>query len=138
LIDHAGLEAALKDHVSEFRKRTGLPVMFAARKVPRALSQELTTNLFRVMQESLRNVEKHAQATDVTVRLSGSSRGIGLSVRDNGKGLDLEGKDKHAKGLGLVSMQERARGLGGFLRVHSRSGQGTKVCVWIPRVSEGR
>jgi signal transduction histidine kinase len=138
LIDHAGLESAMKDHVTEFTKRTGLPVMFAARKVPRAISQELSTNLFRVMQESLQNVKKHAQATDVTVRLSGSSRGIGLSVRDNGKGLDLEVKDKRATGLGLVSMQERARGLGGFLRIHSRPGQGSKVCVWIPRVSEGR
>jgi len=130
------LEVALRDHVAEFTKRTGLSVTFDAREVPGTLSQEIATNLFRVMQESLQNVSKHAQATEVTVRLSGSSRGIGLSVRDNGKGFDLESKNDGIKGLGLVSMQERARGLGGFLRIHSLPRDGTKVCTWIPRSSE--
>jgi signal transduction histidine kinase len=82
-------------------------------------------------------VAKHAQATDVTVRLSGSSKGIGVSVRDNGKGFDLENKDARVKGIGLVSMQERARLLGGFLRIHSLPREGTKVCAWIPRSQEG-
>jgi signal transduction histidine kinase len=137
LLEHVGLEVALRDHVAEFTKRTGLPVTFDAREVPATLSQEIATNLFRVMQESLQNVSKHAQATKVTVRLSGSSKGIGLSVRDNGKGFDLESKNACVKGLGLVSMQERARGLGGFLRIHSLPRDGTKVCAWIPRHRDG-
>jgi len=137
LLEHVGLEVALRDHVAEFTKRTGLPVTFDAREVPAMLSQEIATNLFRVMQESLQNVSKHAQATRVTVRLSGSSNGIGLSVRDNGKGFDLESKNARVKGLGLVSMQERARGLGGFLRIHSLPSNGTKVCAWIPRHQNG-
>ena len=137
LLEHVGLEVALRDHVAEFTKRTGLPVTFDAREVPAILSQEIATNLFRVMQESLQNVSKHAQATRVTVRLSGSSNGIGLSVRDNGKGFDLESKNARVKGLGLVSMQERARGLGGFLRIHSLPSNGTKVCAWIPRHRDG-
>jgi PAS domain S-box-containing protein len=136
LLEHVGLEVALRDHVAEFTKRTGLSVTFDAREVPGTLSQEIATNLFRVMQESLQNVSKHAQATKVTVRLSGSSRGIGLSVRDNGKGFDLESKNDGMRGLGLVSMQERARGLGGFLRIHSLPRDGTKVCTWIPLSSE--
>jgi signal transduction histidine kinase len=110
--------------------------MFTAREVPVAISPEVTTNLFRVMQESLQNVFKHAGATDVTVRLSGSPKGIGLSVRDNGKGFDLENKAARMKGLGLVSMQERARLLGGFLRIHSLPNDGTKVCAWVPRSPE--
>ena len=137
LLEHVGLEVALRDHVAEFTKRTGLPVTFDAREVPAMLSQEIATNLFRVMQESLQNVSKHAQATRVTVRLSGSSNGVGLSVRDNGKGFDLESKNARVKGLGLVSMQERARGLGGFLRIHSLPSNGTKVCAWIPRHRDG-
>lgn len=137
LLEHVGLEIAIRDHVTEFTKRTGLPVKFTAREVPGALSLEVATNLFRVMQESLQNVFKHAQATDVTVRLSGSSKGIGLSVRDNGKGFDLENKHARVKGIGLVSMQERARLLGGFLRIHSLPKEGTKVCAWIPRAQEG-
>ena len=132
LLEHVGLEIAIRDHVAEFTKRTGLPVMFTAREVPGTLSPEIATNLFRVMQESLQNVFKHAQATEVTVRLSGSSKGIGLSVRDNGKGFDPESKNARVRGLGLVSMQERARGLGGFLRIHSLPRDGTKVCAWIP------
>jgi PAS domain S-box-containing protein len=137
LLEHVGLEVAARDHVAEFTKRTRLPVTFAAREVPETLSPEIATNLFRVMQESLQNVFKHAQATEVTVRLSGSSKGIGLSVRDNGKGFDLESKDVREKGLGLVSMQERARVLGGFLRIQSFETGGTKVCVWIPSSPEG-
>lgn len=117
-----------------FKRQMRRPVTFTARHVPEALSPEVATNLFRVMQESLQNVFKHAQATDVTVKLSGSSRGMGLSVRDNGHGFDLEGKNVRVEGLGLVSMQERARLLGGFLRIHSYPTDGTKVCVWIPCV----
>jgi signal transduction histidine kinase len=136
LIEHVGLEAAARDHVAEFMKRTGLPTTFIARDVPGTLSPEVATNLFRVMQESLQNVSKHAQATEVTVRLSGSSKGTGISVRDNGKGFDPEKRQEQSKGLGLASMQERARGLGGFLRIHSLPRDGTKVCAWIPRAPE--
>jgi signal transduction histidine kinase len=136
LLEHVGLEVAARDHVSEFAKRTGLSVRFAGREVPKTLSPEVATNLFRVLQESLQNVSKHAQATDVTVRLSGSSKGVGLSVRDNGQGFDLEDKNAGAKGLGLVSMQERTRGLGGFLRIHSLPRSGTKICAWIPNLQE--
>ncbi|MBC7838626.1 MAG: PAS domain-containing protein, partial [Nitrospiraceae bacterium] len=132
LLEHVGLEVAARDHVAEFAKRTGLSVRFTGREVPKTLSPEVATNLFRVLQESLQNVSKHAQATDVTVRLSGSSKGVGLSVRDNGQGFDLEEKNAGAKGLGLVSMQERTRGLGGFLRIHSLPRSGTKICAWIP------
>ncbi|MEQ1790913.1 MAG: sensor histidine kinase, partial [Nitrospiraceae bacterium] len=136
LLEHVGLEVAARDHVTEFMKRTGLPVTLTAREVPGAIAPEVATNLFRVMQESLHNVLKHARATEVTVKLSGSSKGIGLSVRDNGQGFDLDGKDARMKGIGLVSMQERMRLMGGFLRIHSLPGDGTKVCAWIPRVKE--
>lgn len=133
LLEHIGLEVAIQEHVAQFAKRTGLPVTFTAREVPESLSPDLATCLFRVMQESLQNVSKHAQATDVTVKLSGSSKGIGLSVRDSGKGFDMDGKARERDGLGLVSMQERVRLLGGLLRIHSKLGSGTKVCAWIPR-----
>jgi PAS domain S-box-containing protein len=136
LLEHVGLEVAARDHVAEFTKRTGLPVTLTARAVPGNLSQEVATNLFRMMQESLQNVLKHAKATDVVVKLSGSSKGIGLSVRDNGKGFNIENKDSRAKGLGLVSMEERARGMGGFFRIHSLPRAGTKICAWIPRAQE--
>jgi signal transduction histidine kinase len=137
LLEHVGLEVAIRDHVAEFTKRTRLPVTFTVSEVPETISPVIATTLFRVMQESLQNVFKHAQATDVTVILIGSAKGIGLSVRDNGKG--FEGDRRHAQrvGLGLVSMHERARLLDGFLHIHSRSGQGSKVCAWIPSSQDG-
>jgi PAS domain S-box-containing protein len=137
LLEHVGLEVAVRDHIAEFTKRTGLPVTFTAHKVSEQLSPDVATNLFRVMQESLQNAFKHAQATDVTVRLIGSSKGIGLSVRDNGKGIDFENKNSRMKGLGLVSMQERTRLLGGFLQIQSPLGKGLKVCAWVPHLRDG-
>ena len=137
LLDHVGLELAVREHVDEFAKRTQVSMIYTPRKVPGTLSPEIATTLFRVMQESLQNVSKHAAATNVTVRLTGSSKGIGLSVRDNGKGFEMDGRQAERVGLGLVSMQERARLLGGFLQIHSRPGQGAKVCAWIPISQEG-
>ena len=137
LLEHVGLEIAVQDHVAEFTKRTGLPVTLIAREVPGALLPEMATALFRVMQESLQNVFKHAEATGGTVRLSGSSKGVGLSVRDNGKGFEVASNKSHRTGIGLMSMQERMRLLGGFIRIHSHPGHGTKVCAWIPLSQEG-
>ena len=137
LLEHVGLEVASRDHIAEFTKRTGLPVMFIVHEAPERLLPEVATNLFRVMQESLQNVFKHAQATHITVRLIGSPKGIGLSVSDNGKGFDPDCNQGQRAGLGVVSMQERARLLGGVLRIHSRVADGTKVCAWIPFSGEG-
>ncbi len=136
LLEHVGLEIAIRDHVAEFMKQTGLPVTFTAREAPGTLPPEIATALFRVTQESLQNVFKHAQATDVTVRLSGSSKGIGLSVCDNGKGFEVARSQAQRSGLGLMSMQERVRLLGGFPLIRSGSATGTKVCVWIPSSQE--
>lgn len=137
LLDHVGLELAVREHVDEFAKRTKVSIIYTPRQVPETLSPEIATTLFRVMQESLQNVSKHAVATNVTVRLTGSSKGIGLSVCDNGKGFETDDRLALRAGLGLVSMHERARLLGGFLHIHSRSGQGAKVCAWIPFPQEG-
>lgn len=132
LLDHVGLEAAVRAHTVEFTQRTGLSVTFISCEVPQALAPEVKTNLFRIMQESLQNVFKHAQASAVTVRLCGSSKGISLSVCDNGKGFDCERNGFWVKGLGLTSMQERVRSLGGFFSIRSLPAEETKLCVWIP------
>lgn len=132
LLQHAGLQPAVEDQIREVTKRTGLSVLLKANRVPGSLPMDHSTCLFRVLQESLQNVARHACATEVTVRLSGSSNGVGLSVTDNGKGFDASDKSAHHKGLGLTSMRERLRLLNGFLRVHSRPAEGTKICAWIP------
>lgn len=132
LLKHAGLRAALEEHIQQAMKRTELHITLKVGNVPESLPLDSATCLFRVCQESLQNVVKHANATDVLVKLSGSAKGIGLSVTDNGKGFDVHNKRNHRKGLGLISMQERLRLVKGFLNIHSRPADGTKVCAWIP------
>ena len=132
LLEHVGLRAAVEDHLRELMNRTSLTVSYKFHRVPDSLSLDYSTGLFRVLQETLQNVLKHAKATEVSVKLRGSSKGVGLTVTDNGRGFDPQDVSVHQKGLGLINMQERLRLLGGFLRIHARPGDGTKVCAWIP------
>ncbi len=132
LLQHAGLQAAIEDYIHKAIERTGLQITFTVKNVPGSIPLDWSTCLFRVLQEGLQNVAKHAKATEVVVKLSGSSKGIGLSVIDNGKGFEARDKSSHQKGLGLTSMQERLRLLNGFFNIHSRLADGTKVCAWIP------
>ncbi len=132
LLEHAGLRPAVEDHVQQVSRRTGLPIRIKIAGVPTAVPIDHATCLFRVMQESVQNVVKHAQATQVVVQLRGSSKGVGLSVIDNGKGCNLDDLSAHEQGLGLSSMEERLRQLHGFFRIQSRPSQGTKVCAWVP------
>jgi PAS domain S-box-containing protein len=132
LLRHAGLQATIEDYIHKAIERTGLRITLKTKDFPGAIPLDWSLCLFRVLQESLQNVAKHAKATEVLVRLSGSSKGVGLSVIDNGKGFDANDKSGHQKGLGLISMQERLRLMNGFLNIHSRPADGTKVCAWIP------
>jgi len=132
LLEHAGLRPAVEDHVHQVSRRTGLPIHLKILDVPNPVRLDQATCLFRVMQESVQNVVKHAQATTVTVQLRGSLKGIGLSIIDNGKGFDPQDLRTHHQGLGLSSMEERLRQLHGCFRIQSRPSHGTKVCAWVP------
>jgi PAS domain S-box-containing protein len=132
LLEHAGLRPAVEEHVHQVSRRTGLPIHLKILDVPDAVPLDQATCLFRVMQESVQNVVKHAQATTVMVQLRGSLKGVGLSVIDNGKGFDPQDLRTHQQGLGLSSMEERLRQLHGFFRIQSRPSHGTKVCAWVP------
>jgi PAS domain S-box-containing protein len=132
LLEHAGLCPAVEDHVQQVSRRVGLPIALKIAGVPSVISLDHATCLFRVMQESVQNVVKHAQATAVTVQLRGSSKGVGLSVIDNGKGFDLRDHQALKRGLGLSSMEERLRQLHGYFQIRSQPDGGTKVCAWVP------
>ncbi|NGZ01565.1 MAG: hypothetical protein CV090_00755 [Nitrospira sp. WS238] len=137
LLEHAGLRPAVEDHVQQVSRRTGLPIRLKIAGVSAAVPLDHATCLFRVMQESVQNVVKHAQATLVTVHLRGSSKGFGLSVTDNGKGFNVKELSAQKQGLGLSSMEERLRQLQGAFQIESRLSQGTKVCAWVPYDGEG-
>ena len=131
-LEHLGLEAALRDHITEFTQRTGVGVQYVVRNVPTVIRIEQATCLYRVTQESLQNVFKHAGASRVMVRMSGTSRGVGVCISDNGRGFLRESMGLPGRGLGLVSMEERVRLLKGTFRLRTRLGEGTEVHAWVP------
>src|SRR5260370_36508899 len=98
---------------------------------PQALPEDISLCLYRVAQESLRNIGKHGRAAAVRVALTGSASEIALAIDDRGEGFDLE-TIKGKKGLGLVSMEERVRLVNGTLSIRSKPGKGTRVRVRVP------
>jgi|CXWL01.1.fsa_nt_gi PAS domain S-box-containing protein len=132
ILEHVGLEAAVREHSDEFAVRTGLTVDVMVRKVPRGVPPEQASCLYRVLQESLQNVRKHADATNVLVRLLRTGRGLGLCVHDDGQGFEQAQTGKGRKGLGLTSMKERVKMLNGTFRIRTNPGEGTEVHAWVP------
>lgn len=131
-----GLEEAMREECGEFARRHGGRVDFEGREVPGNLPDEVSLGLFRVAQESLQNVMRHAEATRVTVELAMAGDILSLKVEDNGIGFRV--KDHEDKGsLGLISMRERLADLGGGFQVNSRVGLGTCVSAWV-RMSKVR
>jgi signal transduction histidine kinase len=132
ILQHVGLEAAVREQIDEFAERTGLKVELIVHELLHAVSRERALCLYRVLQESLRNVQKHANATHVMVRLLQTDRGVGLCVHDDGRGIENAESAASRKGLGLTSMQERVGALQGTFRVRTRVGDGTEIHAWLP------
>jgi len=132
LLEHAGLEAAACELVDEFEERTGLKTDVTVRNIPADLSLDYATCIYRVLQESLQNVRKHAAATSVVVRLLRTGQGVGLCVHDDGRGFKPSHNSPERKGLGLTSMEERVKALTGTFRVRTKPGDGTEIHAWIP------
>ncbi|HEV2134435.1 MAG TPA: CheR family methyltransferase [Terracidiphilus sp.] len=131
ILSELGLSAALRALVKEFGEREGMLATFSTHKLPDGWSNEAATSIYRITQEALRNVAKHAGKTHVKVILSGEGDRLQLKVMDFGVGFDLEA-ERSGQGLGMISMQERARLVGGVFNVQSVLGQGTTVTVDIP------
>jgi PAS domain S-box-containing protein len=132
ILEHVGLEAAVREQVEEFAQRTGLKAEIIVRRLPPAVPPEQALCLYRVLQESLRNVQKHADATNVLVRFLGTARGVGLCVHDDGRGIENLESSTRRKGLGLISMEERVGTLGGEFRIRTKPGDGTEIHAWVP------
>ena len=133
IMDDLGLSAALKALVDEFGKREDMPATYVARNLPDLPSQPATTAVYRITQEALRNVAKHAGRTHVKVLLEVKANRLHLEVRDLGIGFDLDrdGGDVQ-NGLGMITMTERARLAHGTLSVTSALGEGTTVVADVP------
>jgi len=120
ILDDLGLAAAL-DHLSaEFREHIGVDVAFAANGCTDRLPDVANTVLFRIAQEALTNIERHAAATSITIGLDGDAEGVTLRIADNGGGFDAQGIASHPKrGIGLRNMMERMEAIGGQFRIES-------------------
>jgi two-component system, NarL family, sensor histidine kinase DegS len=134
VLDHLGLVSALKSAVKEFTRITNIPVEITAPMGISKLSNINKTVLFRVAQEALFNITKHADATQVKIKLKKYVQTIKLEISDNGKSFDKNSKNskKNHLGFGIQAMEERVKMVHGTFKITSKKGSGTKITASVP------
>jgi signal transduction histidine kinase len=135
LLDDLGLSAALEWQANEFRGHSGVRCKFRSEPEDIILDQARSTAFFRIFQETLTNIARHARATRVEVILRKNSDSVELTVHDNGQGVSAE-QLRDSRSLGIIGMRERAHSLGGEMQIVSVLGQGTTVKVNLPLAAE--
>ncbi len=142
ILDDLGLVPAVRWYAMNKMEPLGVVISFEIQGLDRRLSPDLETAVFRVVQEAITNIIKHAGASRVDITLKANDEVVMAGVRDDGCGFDfgreVEGTPAEKRGLGLFGMEERVRLLGGEFNVISRPRRGTEVKVKIPRSSAAR
>lgn len=135
VLDDYGLLSALHWYAEEFSSRNGITVQVDGTPLDPRPTAEVELHLFRIVQEALNNVIKHARATQIQINLFEEADRIRLTITDNGQGFKphIPAAPQGAKGWGLVSMRERAEILGGQLTIQSEPGKGTSIQIEMPR-----
>lgn len=135
-LDDLGLLASLENFIKRYSRDTGIAVSFDTQAMPvQRLPSTLETTIFRIVQESLTNIKKHAQARTVRIRLGADAHGCTLRLSDDGVGFEVsEATEKFHRGVsqGVEGMRERISLLGGTFRIQSAAGKGTQILVDIP------
>ena len=134
-LDDYGLVAALRTFATEFSKRFATEVSISGADPAPRQPPAVETALFRIAQEALNNVTKHAYATKVAIRVEEDAGSVVLSVTDNGQGFDTREQLGDARSWGMTTMRERAQALGAALTVESAPGRGTRIEVRVPRTA---
>jgi signal transduction histidine kinase/ABC-type uncharacterized transport system substrate-binding protein len=130
-LESLGLVSGLNALCHEFTSRQGIEVVFSAKNIPRAVPPNVALCLFRIVQEGLQNVRKYSGASQGKVDLRRDGNRLVLSLTDEGRGFDAK-EIRNRVGLGIRSMGERARLVGGQFDIHSEPGKGTRIDVWVP------
>ena len=130
-VELLGLPAALANFCKDFAARNEMEIVFVDGVLPQKPSPDAALCLFRVAQEAVRNVHKHSGTRRALVQLDEITGSIRLRITDEGEGFNTEASD-FTQGLGLLSMEERLRSLGGELFIHSDPGRGTCIEACIP------
>ncbi len=135
ILDDYGLVAALRWYCDLFSSRMGIVIDMHCEGIIERLPFEMENTLFRIVQEALSNVAKHAKSSSVKIILETSDKCVRLIIKDDGVGFDTESipEPKKCKCMGLLIMSERTRAAGGIFRIESRPGQGTSVIVEVAR-----
>jgi signal transduction histidine kinase len=131
ILDSLGLVAALEWQANEFQSRTNIPCHVVASVDDSQFHQQLATVFFRIYQEALTNIIRHAKATHVEVRLVEDAARLVLTVKDNGRGISEE-EIANTRSIGLVGMRERAMLIGGEITLQGAPGQGTTMTLRVP------
>jgi PAS domain S-box-containing protein len=131
ILDELGVAAAIEWMAKDFQKRTGVGCKVTIKRVDKISDTALTTAIFRIVQESLTNVMRHAAASQVNVSLEKKEDTLMLEVRDNGVGI-VDGRIADTKSLGLIGIRERALQFGGEAAIIGKPGEGTRVRVTLP------
>jgi len=129
-LENLGIVAGIEAFCEEFADQQEIQIKFDHENVPSRVSEDAALCLFRIAQEGLRNVKKHSGANEAYVRLEGVDENLHLSISDRGKGFDPNARSRKS-GIGIRSMQERLRSLGGHLEIHSRPMEGTRIDAWL-------
>lgn len=139
VLEDFGLNPALRLLCESFGNRLGIPIAFHSHGVDGRMEHGLEINLYRIAQEALNNISKHADAKSVDIQLILDKNGVRLTVEDDGKGFERRGLPKapgRKGGMGLISMRQRAASFGGTLTIESNPGNGTTILIEIPRTRE--
>ncbi|MBI5526717.1 MAG: PAS domain S-box protein [Deltaproteobacteria bacterium] len=132
LLDDLGLIPAIRWYIDGFEKRTAIKVDLAVNMPEHKLDSLLEVNVYRILQEALTNVRRHAAAGNVSVRLFAQNRCLRLEIQDDGHGFSAAERATASGGVGLIGMKERIVSLGGSLLIDSLRGRGTNLSVEIP------
>lgn len=130
LLDDLGLVPAMEWHLHEFEKRSGIATSFSGPETDSPLPDDIKIGLFRILQESLTNVARHARAKEVKVMFEQNEKEVILTITDDGIGFGKESTTK--KTLGILGMKERSKMLGGEYKMTGDAGKGTTISVVIP------
>jgi signal transduction histidine kinase len=135
MLDVFGLMPALKSHINGIKKRTEMNIVIESENFKQRLLPDIEINLFRIIQESLHNIVKHANATNAIVTLEKVHGGLQIKIDDNGIGFESNCMGKSTgsdTGIGIMGMQERVNNLGGTFKIASGENGGTSILVEIP------
>jgi len=133
LLEHAGLENAIRNYAGQWSQHSGIETdIHIPKRSGTRYPANVETNLYRIVQESLNNIHKHARAARVEILLDEREGDIVLLIVDDGRGFSLRNKKNRLKGLGLTGMSERASQIGGTLEFETAPGKGTTVHVRLP------